>query len=93
MEWLLRPGIYRVYGIIESMMATSIELVTSHRSSIGTIQLIPATSVKVEHAKELITILSDDSDGNSLAVASSIRFPLFNCTLLELSQKSSILLS
>jgi hypothetical protein len=49
--------------------------------------------VKVEHAEELITILSDDSDGNSPIVASPIRSPLINSSLPESSQKSPILLS
>jgi hypothetical protein len=49
--------------------------------------------VKVEHAEELITILSDDSDGNSPVVASPIRSPLINSSLPESSQKSHILLS
>jgi hypothetical protein len=74
-------------------MAASTKLVTPHRSSTCTIQLTPATRVKVEHAEELITILSDDSDGNSLAVASPIRSPLVNCSLPESSQRSPIPLS
>jgi hypothetical protein len=49
--------------------------------------------MKVEHGEELITILSDDSDGNSPAVASSIRSPLVNCLLPESSQRSPIPLS
>jgi hypothetical protein len=49
--------------------------------------------VKVEHAEELITILSDDSNGNSPVVASPIRSPLINSSLPESSQKSHILLS
>jgi hypothetical protein len=44
--------------------------------------------VKVEHAEELITILSDDSDGISPAVASPIRSPLVICSLPELSHRS-----
>jgi hypothetical protein len=51
-------------------MAASTELVTPNRSSTSTVQLTPVTRVKVEHAEELITILSDDSDGNSPVVAS-----------------------
>jgi hypothetical protein len=74
-------------------MAASTELVTPNRSSTGTVQLTPVTRVKVEHADELITILSDDSDGNSPVVASPIRSPLINSSLLESSQKSPILLS
>jgi hypothetical protein len=74
-------------------MAASTELVTSHRSSTGTIQLTPATRVKVEHPEELITILSDDSDGNSPAVASLNRSPLVNSSLPDSSQRSPIPLS
>jgi hypothetical protein len=74
-------------------MAASIELVIPHQSSTGTIQLTPAIRVKVEHAEELITILSNDLDGNSPAVASPIRSPLVNCSLPESSQRSPILLS
>jgi hypothetical protein len=74
-------------------MAASTELVTPNQSSTGTVQLTPVTRVKVEHAEELITILSDDSDGNSPVVASPIRSPLINSSLPESSQKSHILLS
>jgi hypothetical protein len=74
-------------------MATSSELVTSHRSSIGTVQLTPPIRVKVEHAEELITILSDDSDGNSPTVALPMTSPLVNSPLPESSQKSPITLS
>jgi hypothetical protein len=82
-----------VYGMSESVMAASTELVTSHQSSTGTVQLTFATRVKVEHAKELITILSDDSDGNSPVVAPPITSPLINIFLLDSSQRSRILLS
>jgi hypothetical protein len=74
-------------------MAASTELVTSHQSSTGTIQLTPATWVKVEHPEELITILSDDSDGNSPVVASPNRSPLVNSSLPDSSQRSPISLS
>jgi hypothetical protein len=42
-QWVLRPGRYRVYGVNDSVMATSMKLVTPHRSSIGTIQLTPTS--------------------------------------------------
>jgi hypothetical protein len=74
-QWLLNAGRYRVYGVSDSVMAASTKLVTPHRSSTGTVQLTPITRVKVEHAEELITILSDDSDGNSPVVASPIGSP------------------
>jgi hypothetical protein len=74
-------------------MAASTELVTSHRSSTGTVQLTPATHMKVEHVEELITILNDDLDGNSPTVALSMTSPLVNSPLPESSQKSPIPLS
>jgi hypothetical protein len=92
-QWLLNAGRYRVYGVSDSVMAASTELVTPHRSSTGIVQLTPVTRVKVEHAEELITILSDDSNGNSPVLASPIRSPLINSSLPESSQKSPILLS
>jgi hypothetical protein len=67
-HWLLKHGKYRVYGVSDSVMATSTELVTPHCSSTGTVQLTPISQVKVEQAAELITILSDDSNGNSPVV-------------------------
>jgi hypothetical protein len=49
--------------------------------------------VKVEHAEELITILSDNSDGNSPTLALPRTFPMVNSPLSESSQRSPILLS
>jgi hypothetical protein len=57
-------------------MAVSTELVTSHHSSTGTVQLTPISRVKVEQGAELITILNNDSDGNSPAVPPPHRSPL-----------------
>ena len=72
----------------DSVMAASMELVTSHRSSTGTIQLTPATWVKLKHVDGLITILSNDSNGNSPIIALPMSSPLVNSLLLESSQKS-----
>jgi hypothetical protein len=82
-QWILRLGRFQVYGVSDSVMAASMELVTPHRSSTGTVQLTPASRVKVEHVEELITILSDDSDGKSPTVAPPIRSPLLNSTPLD----------
>jgi hypothetical protein len=71
-HWLLKPGRYRVYGVSDLVMAASTELVTPHRSSTGTVHLTLATRVKVEKGDEVINILSDDSDGNSPAIAPPI---------------------
>jgi hypothetical protein len=92
-QWLFNAGRYRVYGVSDSVMVASTELVTSHRSSIGTVQLTPATRVKVERVEELITILNNDSDGNSPIVVLPMTSPLVNSILPELSQKSPISLS
>jgi hypothetical protein len=89
-QWLLKEGRYRVYGISDSVMAASTELVTPHRSSAGTVQLNPPSRVKDEQAEELITILSDDSNGNSPVVACPTRSPLVDCSLPESSQRSPI---
>ena len=70
------------------MMAASTELITPHRSSTSTVQLTLATRVKLEHVDELITILSDDSDDNSLTVVLPMNSPLVNSPLPESSQKS-----
>jgi hypothetical protein len=87
-QWLLNAGRYQVYGVSDSVMAATTELVTPHRSSTGTVQLTHAMRVKVEQAEELITILSDDSDGNSLPVALPMTSPLLNTPLPESSQNS-----
>jgi hypothetical protein len=69
-------------------MAATTELVTPHRSSTGTVQLTHATWVKVEQAEELITLLSNNSDGNSPPVTLPMTSPLLNGPLLESGQKS-----
>jgi hypothetical protein len=87
-QWLLNARRYRVYSVSDSVMAATMELVTPHRSSTGTVQLTHATRVKVEQAEELITLLSDDSDGNSPPVALPMTSPLLNSLLPESGQKS-----
>jgi hypothetical protein len=84
-QWMLDVVRNRVYDVSDSVMAASMELVTFHRSSTGTIQLTPPTQVKIEHVEELITIINDDLDGNSPAVASPIRSPLVNSSLPDSS--------
>ena len=36
-QWLLSAGRYRIYSMNDSIIAASTELVTSHRSSTGTV--------------------------------------------------------
>jgi hypothetical protein len=79
-HWLLKHGKYRVYGVNDSVMAASTEFVIPHRSSTGTVQLTPVSRVKVEQAAKLITISSDDSDGNSPTVPPPDRSPLIIST-------------
>jgi hypothetical protein len=92
-QWLLNVGRYRVYGVSDSVMATSTELVTPHRSSIGTVQLTPATWVKEERDEELITILSDDSDGNSPWRVLPNRSPLVDGSLQDSFERTHIPIS
>jgi hypothetical protein len=79
-HWLLKHGKYRVYGVSDSVMAASTELVTPHCSSTGTVQLTPVSQVKIEQGAQVITILNDDSDGNSPAVLPPNRSPLIIST-------------
>ena len=87
-RWLLNAGRYRVYGVSDLVMAASTELVTPHRSSTSTIQLTPATQVKLEHAHDLITILNNDSNDNSSIVVLPMNSPLVNSLHPESSEKS-----
>ena len=91
--WLLNAGRYRVYGVSDSVMAASTELVRPHRSFSSPAQLTPATLVKLEQADELITIFSEDSDGNFPARVLPKVSPLVNRTLSKSSQKSPSSLS
>ena len=59
-----------------------------HRSSPSPAQLTPATVVKLEQDDELITILSEDSDGNSPKRVLPSVSPLVDRTLSKSSQKS-----
>jgi hypothetical protein len=92
-HWLLKPERFRVYGVSESVMATSIELVTPHRSSIGTVHLNLATWVKVEKEDEVINILSDDSDGNSPSVAPHIISRVDNSNIPNSLERTPTLIS
>jgi hypothetical protein len=92
-EWLLRPKRFCVYGVNQSFMVAFTELVIPLYSSTSTVQHTPATWVKLEHAEELITILNDDSDGNSPTVVLPKTSPLVNSPLPKSSQKSPIPLS
>jgi hypothetical protein len=80
-HWLLKHGKYRVYSASDSIMAASTELVTPHHSSTGTVQLTPVSWMKVEQGAQVITILSDDSNGNSPVVPPPDRSPLIISTL------------
>jgi hypothetical protein len=87
-QWLLNAGRYRVYGMSDLVMAASTELVTPHRSSTGTVQLILTTRVKIEKDEELISILSDDSDGNLPPGAPPNRSPFVDSNLQDSFEKT-----
>ena len=86
-QWLLNVGRYCIYNVTDSVMAASTELVTPHWSSTGTVQLISAIQVKVEHAEELITIISNDLGRNSPVVPSPIRSLFVKCSHPESSPR------
>jgi len=79
-----------VYGVLDSLMAASTELITPRRSSTSTVLFTPPSRVKVEHVEEFITILSDDSDGNSPTVALFIPSISSDRPLSKFSQLSSV---
>ena len=87
-KWLLNAGRYRVYGVSDSVMAASLELVRPHRSSPSPAQVTPAIVVKLEQDDELITFLSEDSDGNSPERVLPTVSPLVDKTLSKSSHKS-----
>jgi hypothetical protein len=92
-QWLLKPGRFRVYGMNELVMATSTELVTPHWSSTYPIQPNLPSRVKVEQHEELITILSDDSDGNSPMPAAPIRPLLVDTQVPDSPERTPIFIS
>ena len=88
-QWLLRPSRFQVYGVNDSLMTASMELVTSHGSSIGTIQFNLASRIKVEKGEEFIIIPSDNSDGNLPTIAPPIRSPLIDSSLPNSIERTS----
>ena len=62
--WLLKPGKYRVYGVSESMLECSTELLTPKESSTVSIERPVLSRVKIEPGLKTIYELSDDSDGD-----------------------------
>jgi hypothetical protein len=64
-HWLLRSRRFRLYGLSESTMATSIELTTPLRSPSCTNHTPLSSRMKVEPGVESIIILNDDSDVTS----------------------------
>jgi hypothetical protein len=64
-HWLLGPGRFRLYGLSESVMATTTILATPLSSPSCTIQTPLISRLKVEPGLQPVTILSDDSDMSS----------------------------
>ncbi len=74
--WLLRPGRYRAYGLTDSLIGASTELLMPKESSTCTMQTTLLVCVKVEPGLETIFELSDDEvpedlDHNTILVFSS----------------------
>jgi len=62
--WLLKPGKYRVYGVSESMLECSIELLTPRESSTVRVERHVLSKVKIEPILKTIYKLSDDFDAD-----------------------------
>lgn len=60
--WLLKPGKYRVYGRLDSLLGASTEVLTARESSTSTIHTPVRSLVKLEPGLEIIHELSDDSE-------------------------------
>ena len=60
--WLLNPGKYRVYGVSESVLDASTELLPSRESSTVCIETPVFSKVKVEPGLDTIHELSDDTE-------------------------------
>lgn len=63
--WTLVPKTYSVYGLSDSIMAASIEILSSNCSSIYTIQMTLFIKVKVKSGLHDITIFSGSSHSYS----------------------------
>jgi hypothetical protein len=86
-NWLLRPRRFRLYGLSESTMATSIGLATPLNSPSCTNHTPLSSRVKVEPSVQSITILSDDLDVSSPqeAMPEDVIYGIFLSLLLLMS--------
>jgi hypothetical protein len=71
MFWILHPGSYRVYGLTESQMAVSTEILTPGSSSTCTIQIPMPRDVKVKIEPGLDTPIVKNSRVESVITFSS----------------------
>jgi hypothetical protein len=71
MFWTLHPGSYRVYGLTESQMAASTEILTPRSSSTCTIQTPMPRDVKVKLEPGLETPIVENSRVESVITLSS----------------------
>jgi hypothetical protein len=62
--WLLKPGKYRVFGVFDSMLECSTELLTPRESSTVSVEILVLSKVKIEPGLQTIYELSDDFDGD-----------------------------
>ena len=72
--WFLGPDKYRVYGLTESQMSASTELLTPGRSCASTVEVRSLRRVKVEPGTKDIHVLSD-SDGKEHLLRPSLQAP------------------
>ena len=71
--WTLKPGRYRVYGLITSQMSIPTQLVTPRQSSTCTMTPPPTVRVKIEPGVEAVIDLSESSEDDAPHVPPLVR--------------------
>ena len=72
-SWLLKPGKYRIYGVMESLLGATTELLTPRSSTTVCIEFEPLLGkVKTEPGLQTIYELSDDSNSKNVEVTTPI---------------------
>lgn len=76
--WRLPPGRFRLYGLSNSLLAGSTEILTPRQSSTSMHNSPRVRTVKIEPGLEPIHLLSDDSDDDTPTPVPPLSVPLSN---------------
>jgi hypothetical protein len=86
--WRLPPGRFRLYGLSDSLLVGSTEILTPKQSSTSTHNTPLLRTVKIEPILEPIHLLSDDSDDDTTAPKHLDSHPVFQLSPSLLSHPS-----